>query len=93
MEKYDALSLLDFLNESPCNFRAVDTICRELAANGFQELNLSDKWELTKGGKYFATKNGSAVFAFGVFGCFTIPSSGIVPPNVKSLVAVSGRVF
>ena len=75
MEKYDALSLLDFLNESPCNFRAVDTICRELAANGFQELNLSDKWELTKGGKYFATKNGSAVFAF-VVGESPIPESG-----------------
>ena len=57
-------SLLKFLNDSPCNFMAVETIKKELTANGFTELDASEKWNLRKGGKYFVTKNGSAIFGF-----------------------------
>ena len=63
-EKQYAQSLIDFLNESPCNFLAVDTIKSELKKAGFQELNATDKWNLEKGAKYFVTKNDSAIFAF-----------------------------
>lgn len=57
-------SLLEFLDSSPCNFLAVDTIRRRLVGAGFEELNLADAWQLQAGKKYFTTKNDTAVFAF-----------------------------
>ena len=71
----DAFSLQDFLNQSPCNFLAVDTIRKNLESNGFTELRQADKWSLKVGGKYFVTKNSSAIFAF-VVGTRPIDESG-----------------
>ncbi len=65
MEKY-IKSLMNFLDNSTCNFCAVNTIKNELNKAGFKELNLSDAWTLEKGGKYFTTKNDSAIFAFAI---------------------------
>lgn len=56
--------LLERLDASTCNFLAVETINRELDKAGFSRLDLSKKWSLEKGGKYYFTKNDSAVFAF-----------------------------
>lgn len=64
MENSYASSLLKFLDNSPCNFFAVDTISHELENHGFTKLSLSDEWKLEKGGKYYTTKNDSAIFAF-----------------------------
>lgn len=57
-------SLIDFLNESPVNFIAAETIVKMLDKEGFSPLDASDRWVLTPGGKYYVVKNGSAVFAF-----------------------------
>ena len=59
-------SLLDFMDNSPCNFCAARTIKNTLKKNGFEELSLGDAWTLKKGGKYYTTKNDTAVFAFAV---------------------------
>lgn len=56
--------IISFLNDSPVNFLAVKTITDELRDAGFVELDPAEAWDLTAGGKYFVTKNGSAVFAF-----------------------------
>ena len=66
MENYNADSLLEFLDNSPCNFWAVETIKKHLVANGFEELQPADKWNIKKGGKYFVTKNDSAIFGIKV---------------------------
>lgn len=65
METKDYLSsLLRFMDNSPCNFLAVNSVKEILEQNGFKELKLSDKFENIKGGdKFFFTKNDSAVFA------------------------------
>ena len=39
MERTNAYSLLEFLDNSPCNFFATATIQRHLDDNGFHELN------------------------------------------------------
>lgn len=65
MEKY-IKSLMNFLDNSTCNFCAVNTIKNELNKAGFKELKLSDSWILGKGGKYYTTKNDSAIFAFAI---------------------------
>lgn len=56
--------LITFLNDSPCNFWAVETAAARLRAAGFTPLDLRDEWNLQPGGKYYTTKNGSAIFAF-----------------------------
>lgn len=48
MRTYDAHSLVDFLNSSPCNFFAVATIKKHLEENGFTELKQDEIWNLQK---------------------------------------------
>ena len=62
MRTYDAHSLVDFLNSSPCNFFAVATIKKHLEENGFTELKQDEIWNLQKEGRYFVVKNNSAIF-------------------------------
>lgn len=66
MEQYDASisGLMNFLDSSVCNFFAVDTLCQILVEEGFIYLDPKKRWELVPGGKYFITKNDSALFAF-----------------------------
>lgn len=57
-------SLINFLDESPVNFLAAETITRMLDDEGFTRLDPADPWDLTPGAKHYVVKNGSAVFAF-----------------------------
>lgn len=56
-------SLLRFMDNSPCNFLAVETVKGMLEEAGFKELPLSEKFSVNSGDKFFFTKNGSAIFA------------------------------
>lgn len=60
----DINRLLEWLDASTCNFLAVETIRRELEAVGFTRLLPQDSWQLKAGGRYYITKNDSAIFAF-----------------------------
>ena len=73
--------LLRFLDNSPCNFLSVDTVKTALISNGFSELSMADKWQLESGGKYFTTKNDSAIFAF------TIGSQAFADAGAKIIAA------
>ena len=64
MEKQYAINMIDFLQNSPCSFLAVENSEKELKENGFLCLNGIDKWELKEGGKYYVTRNGSTLIAF-----------------------------
>ncbi|SHI04010.1 aspartyl aminopeptidase [Clostridium collagenovorans DSM 3089] len=59
-----AQELVDFLYDSPTAFHAVKNAKDVLNEAGFQELKECDKWELEKGGKYYVSKNSSALTAF-----------------------------
>lgn len=61
-----AKELIDFLYESPTAFHAVKNVKEVLNKEGFTELCECSKWELEKGGKYYTTKNNSALVAFTV---------------------------
>ena len=67
--------LLNWLDASTCNVMAVETIKKELDKAGFAELRQTDKWEIRKGGKYYVTKNGTAIFAF-VLGAEPVADQG-----------------
>lgn len=56
--------LMKFLDSSVVNFLAVATISKRLDNAGFIHLNPAEHWRLTPGGKYYITKNDSAIFAF-----------------------------
>jgi len=59
-----ASDLIEFIDASPTAFHAVETAGKRLKKAGFVELFEGDAWKLKKGGKYFVTKNGSALLAF-----------------------------
>ncbi|KGG80049.1 aminopeptidase [Caloranaerobacter azorensis H53214] len=59
-----AQELIDFIYKSPTQYHAVESIKEMLINSGFEELKLRDKWNIEKGGKYFVTKNDSALVAF-----------------------------
>ncbi len=61
-----AKELLDFITQSPSSFHVVANFSSMLKAAGFQELQEAERWTLTPGGKYFVTRNGSALIAFTV---------------------------
>lgn len=57
--------LLNFLNASPVNFLAAETIKKQLNEAGFLMLDAGEKWpEMKAGDCYYITKNDSSVYAF-----------------------------
>lgn len=58
-------SLLQFLDSSPVNFLAVETIGKELRQAGFESLDAADKlYDVKPGRQFFLTKNDSSLYAF-----------------------------
>lgn len=55
---------INFINESPNAFYAVEESKKIFELNSYKELKMEEKWELTKGGKYFVKINESALVAF-----------------------------
>ena len=62
-QKY-AQSLIDFIYDSPSPYHVVANVKGILKSNGFTEISLTDKWGITKEGKYFVSQNGTSLFAF-----------------------------
>lgn len=61
-----ASEIIDFIYDSPTAFQAVSSVKSILDESGFKELQLNKKWSIKKGGKYYVTKNLSAIVAFTV---------------------------
>jgi len=66
----EVLDLIDFIENAPTAFHAVENICDTLDDNGFERLQEREVWHLQPGGSYYFTRNRSSVVAF------TIPYSG-----------------
>lgn len=79
--------LFQFIKNSPSCFHAIDTIKKELLANGFEELSENKAWSLTPGKQYFVTRNLSSVIAFKLpengFTSFHIVASHSDSPTFK----------
>lgn len=59
------MELTEFMNASPVNFWAVETIRKRLETAGYREWQACEPCPVVKSGdKVFVTKNGSAIFAF-----------------------------
>ncbi len=64
MYRETAEELLAFIQKSPTCFHAVAAMKEMLEAEGYGELREEDRWNLEKGGKYYVTRNDSALIAF-----------------------------
>ncbi|WP_314862203.1 M18 family aminopeptidase [Stomatobaculum longum] len=62
--KREIEALLGLIQESPTAFQAVAALKRRLLAAGYTELREAEPWTLCRNGKYFTTRNGSALIAF-----------------------------
>lgn len=73
---------LKFMNENPTVFHAVDAFSTQLVSSGFEQLSERDLWteKLKPGGKYYTTRNGSALVAFAI-------GKGYKPGNGMGIVA------
>lgn len=58
--------LIEFLDNSPTCFQAVENFRKMLKDAGYGELLECEKWEIVPGGKYFVTRNDSSIIAFSV---------------------------
>lgn len=56
--------LLQYLDAAPTPFHAVSTARALLDAASFSALDERDAWQLQRGGRYYLTRNGSALIAF-----------------------------
>lgn len=66
MNKNISQQLIEFIQNSPTCFHAVQTMTDILTAEGFTELKENQKWNIKNGGSYFVTRNGSSLIAFTV---------------------------
>ncbi len=56
--------LLQYIQDSPTAFHAVESAAKILESNGFSRLQDSDAWNLEPGKGYYVTRNQSAIIAF-----------------------------
>lgn len=57
-------AVFDFLNAGVSPWHAAAEACRRLAEAGYERLEEARPWGLVPGGRYYVTRNGSAVLAF-----------------------------
>lgn len=59
------MDLLEFLDKSPVNFLAVDTVAKQLEQKGFRRIDPSQPMPSMKAGDmFYVTKNDSSLYAF-----------------------------
>lgn len=58
--------LIKFIDNSPLNYFAVANAKDILSKNGFKELSENKRWEIEKYGKYFVSRNDTALISFTV---------------------------
>lgn len=71
-----AQALLDFIDQSPSPWHAVDTVVNRLKAHGFKNLRENEPWQFKPAGKYFVVRDGGSIIAF-VLGLAPLAESGL----------------
>lgn len=80
----------DFMTANPTVFHAVEHFSKQLEQHGYKRLSERDVWtsELRRGGKYYCTRNGSALIAFAIGKDYKSGNGiGIVAGHIDALTA------
>ena len=64
MKEQYSVDLINFIQESPSPYHAIDSIKKKLHEQGFVELREHMTWEIKPKGKYYVTRNDSSIIAF-----------------------------
>ena len=56
--------LLEFIEQGPSAFHVIDNVKTELEENNYVELQESEEWDLTSGGKYYVVRNDASLIAW-----------------------------
>ena len=56
--------LLDFIQSNPSPYHVIEAQRKRLLEAGYEQLLESGHWDVRPEGKYFVTRNGSAIIAF-----------------------------
>ena len=66
MDKVHKLTddLLHFIDSSPTSYHAASNIIENLEAKGYKPLREDSRWDIKPGGRYYVSRNDSAVIAF-----------------------------
>lgn len=73
-----AKRFLEFVNQTGSPYHSVEVSKALLREAGFIQLKETASWQLARGGRYFVTKNNSAIFAFTVGKKFCSEKGGFV---------------
>lgn len=57
-------NMMEFIDRSPSCYHVIENFRSLLKEQGFCELLEHEQWELSPGGRYFTTRNGSSIIAF-----------------------------
>lgn len=78
--------LLSFLDTSPSPYHAVSNLSKRLTAVGFGRLDEGKSWSgaLQPGGKYYFTRNGSAMVAFAIGNNYVLETTSMFRDNFVS---------
>lgn len=63
-ETAHARALLDYINQSPSPWHAVESTRSQLEAAGFLPLQESDRWKIAPGARHYVIRGGSSIIAF-----------------------------
>lgn len=75
-EKALAQDFLRFVNASGSPYHSVEVVKQRLMARNFVQLFEGERWRIQRGGKYFVTRNYSAIMAFSIGGKYSSTESG-----------------
>ena len=67
------MNIVDFLNNSPSSYCAIDTITKILDENNYIKLDEKEDFNLLRGNKYYVTRNDSSIIAFNVGSRLDVP--------------------
>jgi len=80
----DTNNLLSFIEKSPTSFQATEQVVRRLKEHGFTELKEGERYHCKNGGKYYVTRNSSAIIAFTLPYAKEIKSFSIISAHTDS---------